>query len=62
METSQPPYKCLTPIKEFLPTLTEKTAKIAPQSKLSDALKADQSISVLTPESVTASDDLITDA
>ena len=57
METSQPFYKCLTLIKEFSLTLTEKVAKIASQSKLSGALKTDQLISVLTPEFAATFDD-----
>ena len=56
MKTSQPFYKYLTPAKKFLPTPTEKAAKITSQSKLSDTPKTDQSISVLTPKSAATSD------
>ena len=61
METSQLSYKCLTPAEKFLLTLTEKVAKIISQFKLSDALKADQLISVLTLKSAATSDDPVTD-
>ena len=61
MGTSQPFYKCLTLIKEFLPTPTEKAAKITSQSKLSDVSKTDQSISVLTLGFINISDKPVAD-
>ena len=60
MGTSQPSYKCLTPVKEFLLTPTEKVAKIASQFKSSDAPKTDQSISVLTLRFANISDEPVT--
>ena len=48
--------------KKFLSTLTEKVAKIASQSKLSDIPKTDQSISVFTPGFAATFDEPVTDA
>ena len=50
------------PIEKFLLTPTEKAAKIASQSKLSDTPKTDQLISVLTLRFTDTFDKPVTDA
>ena len=61
MGTSQPFYKYLTVVKEFLSTPTEKAAKIASQSKLSGIPKTDQLIFMFTLKSAAISENPVAD-